>query len=291
MAPQETLTLRDGFRLAFRISGNGPPLMLLHGFTGSLAAWPEPLVSQLSATRTVLRVDLHGHGDSSDPLGPERVEMSRVVDDLLELVDFLELPQFDLAGYSMGGRVALALAVLAPERLRTLTLESASPGLATREERERRILEDQTRAAALHRDGIEAFVDGWMRMPLFSTQAQRLTPAVLQAEQTRRLGNRAAALAHVLVGMGTGSQPSLWSRLDRVTVPVLLVAGTLDAKFLGLAKDMSARFPDAVLAPIQGVGHAVHLEDPDAWIAAVTGFLDHIESGSSGHDKSLRTSR
>lgn len=271
------LTLRDGFRLAYRVRGEGPPLMLLHGFTGSIEAWPDQTTSGLSTSRTLLEVDLHGHGNSSDPTSGERVSMDRVIEDLLDLADALDWGRFHVAGYSMGGRVALGLSVRAPERIRSVILESSSPGLATPEERQRRMEEDQRRASLLRQEGIEAFVDRWMSMPLFATQAEHLTASELESERTRRLQNRPDALAHVLTGLGTGSQPSFWSQLDRATMPALLVVGALDAKFHGLAKDMVARLPNASLVTIQDAGHAVHLEAPDAWLAAVIGFLDELD--------------
>src|SRR5262249_16217715 len=123
----------NGIELNVEVTGNGAPLLLLHGFTGDVTTW-EPLLDAWSGFR-VIRVDIIGHGKSDCPAEPERDAMAPAVADLLSLLDQLGVDKYTLLGYSMGGRLALHLALAAPHRLSGLVLESASPGIESVEER------------------------------------------------------------------------------------------------------------------------------------------------------------
>jgi len=278
-AREHRIDLRDGLALRVQERGaevGGPPALLLHGFTGSVEAWGEPLLDRLAADgRRVLAVDLPGHGRSGVPADPARCAMEAQLDDLEEALDTLGVGRAAWVGYSMGARLALGAAVLRPGRVAALVLESGSPGLATEPERRKRREADEALAARLEADDPDAlarFVDDWMALPLFETQ-RRLPAEVLARERRRRLGNDPLGLAASLRVFGTGSQPSLWDRLDEVRAPTLLLTGALDAKFEALADRMASRIPQAVRATVPGAGHAVHLERPDAWVERVTGFL------------------
>ena len=157
--------------------GDGPALLLLHGFTGDAATW-QPVLPYFDAYRTV-RVDLIGHGQSDSPADPARYTMAHAVEDLMALLDHLDIEQTALVGYSLGGRVALHFALAAPELLWALVLESASPGIDDPMERDARFASDAQLAASLERDGIEAFVDRWQAQPLFASQL-KLPAAVLE---------------------------------------------------------------------------------------------------------------
>lgn len=248
--------------------GTGAPLLLVHGFTGSVEAWGEEILSALADRHRVLAVDLIGHGRSSRPHDPDRYALQEILLDLLEVLDAADLDRARWVGYSMGGRVALAAAVLHPHRVASLVLESASPGLATEEEREERRRSDDALARRLESEGIEPFVDEWMALPLFATQ-RRLPEATLRAARERRLGNEPAALAACLRGLGTGSQPSFRDRFDQVRARTLVLAGARDRKFAALARRMAEGIPDATLRLVADAGHTVHLEAPGAWLDAV----------------------
>ncbi|MFW6070707.1 MAG: 2-succinyl-6-hydroxy-2,4-cyclohexadiene-1-carboxylate synthase, partial [bacterium] len=232
----------------YQIAGNGPPLVLLHGFTGSSDNWAG-LMEALSADYTLIAPDLPGHGQTTDgdPLPEDAYTMPAVARDLDALLQHLGLPSTHLLGYSMGGRLALYLALQQPERWRTLILESASPGLRDATAREERVARDEALAQFVEREGIEAFVDRWEALPLFASQ-QQLPDGVRRAHRAGRLRNRPDGLARSLRRMGTGVQPSLWERLPDLTLPTLLVAGDLDHKFVGIARQMAALIPRVELA-------------------------------------------
>jgi pimeloyl-ACP methyl ester carboxylesterase len=116
-----------------------------------------------------------------------------------------------------------------------------------------------------------------MNQPLFRTQ-ERLGRRRLDQMRDLRLRNSAGALAACLRGLGAGVQPSFWKSLPDVRVPVLLIAGELDGKFRGIAEAMEGALPRAQLGIISDAGHTTHLEQPEAFVSAVRGFLEKLEA-------------
>ena len=257
-----------GLMLNAEVTGHGPPVVLLHGFTGSGAGWSS-LVAALAPEYTTIGIDIVGHGASDSPVDIERYGMPRVVDDLVTLVRRLGHERACWLGYSMGGRTALQVAVQRPDAVAALVLEGATPGLATAEERAARVAADEALAAGVERDGIEAFVSRWENVPLFATQSEELRAAL----RPGRLAQSPRGLANSLRGMGTGAQPAVHDRLTEVTAPVLLLAGELDTKFAAIAAEMAHALPDATMHLIEGAGHAAHLERPERFNALVLEFL------------------
>jgi 2-succinyl-6-hydroxy-2,4-cyclohexadiene-1-carboxylate synthase len=172
----------------------------------------------------------------------------------------------------MGGRIALAAAVRAPQRVSRLVLESASPGLATEEEQRGRREADERLASRIESDGIEAFVDFWEEQPLFATRKE-LEESVRDRQRQIRLANRPEALAACLRGLGTGRQPSFWPRLRDLDMPVLVLAGDRDRKFAGIGYRMGSAIPGGSFVLVPGAGHTVHLEQPEKWIGTILAFL------------------
>jgi len=265
------VTLRDDLRLNVRVQGSGEPLLLVHGFTGSCLSWGEDLISGLAQAHQVVAVDLVGHGQSDMSPDLERYRMEEMLQDLGQVLDALSIEKARWLGYSMGGRIALAGAVRNPSRISSLILESASPGLAGESERKARRRADEALAEGILRGGMEAFVDHWMGLPLFATQG-KLPPKVRSLTRERKLKNRPEAMAACLRGVGTGAQPSFWDSLQDIKMPTLLLTGEEDRKFIQVAESMAEGIPGATLRMIPRSGHAIHLENPFAWLAAVRTF-------------------
>ena len=260
-----------GIEMHALVAGAGPALLLLHGFTGSAETW-RPFLRELAARRRVIAPDLIGHGRTAAPDDAARYRMDECVADLLALLDRLGVEEFAVLGYSMGGRVALHLALAVPERVRALVLESASPGITDPEERAERARSDEALAELIEREGIAAFVERWESQPLFASQ--RSLPAEVWARlRAERLGQRPRGLANSLRGMGAGAMAPVWNRLGELGVPVLVLAGELDAKYVAIARAMGDRLPQARVAIVPGAGHAVHLEQPAQFLEFVTAFL------------------
>lgn len=251
--------------------GAGRPLLLLHGFTGSAATW-RPFRDAWPGTRQ-LAADLPGHGRSlAVPDRPRPHDIDGTIDALLAAMDDRGAGVFALLGYSMGGRVALRLALRAPERVAALIVVSASPGIADPDARARRLTADRALADRIEREGVPAFVDYWQSLPLWESQ-RRLPAAVRAALRAQRLRNDAGGLAASLRAAGAGADPRVLDALGGLRCPALLVAGALDPTYCDHAAAMGARLPEGRVAVVPDAGHAVHLEQPDRFRALVAEFL------------------
>jgi naphthoate synthase len=267
--------------------GSGPPLLLLHGFTGSGRVW-DWLAARLATSYRVISPDLLGHGQSPAPTDPESYRTEPCLDDLLAVLDERDIRRTFCLGYSMGGRIAHALALRHPQRIAGLILESASPGIADADQRAARQRADEELALRIERQGVEAFVDEWMKQPLFASQRILSVDRQTNARAIRH-ANTATGLAGSLRGVGTGAQPSYWDRLGELQIPTLLIAGELDAKFRDIAGEMAARIPNSQLRIISDAGHATHLENPDELLAHVQTFLRRGAPQTPKEDQTMPT--
>lgn len=233
-----------------------PTAVLLHGFTHTGASW-DAVIAALGERYRAIAPDIRGHGSSSERVP---VTLEAVVADITELAP----PAFTLAGYSMGGRIALHVALALPDRTGRLVLIGASPGIADASERNARRERDDLLANEIEQMTIEGFADRWAATPVLSGQPE----AVLAGARADRLRSTPAGVARALRGLGTGALPSLWERLGELQMPVTLVVGERDQKFLAVAREMARRMADAEVVVVADAGHAVHLEAP-AGISAV----------------------
>lgn len=268
----------NGVDYFYTMQGSGPPLLLLHGFTGDHATWTE-FADRMQDRFTIISFDLLGHGKTSAPADSSRYETKQVANDLATILETLKIEKAHLLGYSMGGRLALSFALLFPEKVKSLVLESASPGLSIPEEREARIHQDEQLAQMLEATGIEEFVDYWEEIPLFSTQ-KNLPKANQEKIRRQRLQQNPVGLAGSLRGMGTGQQPSWWSHLNNLLMPVQLICGDKDPKFCRIARDMVKVIPNAKMTEVPNVGHAIHVEDLKSFDTIVREFLINLERSS-----------
>lgn len=251
------------------------PLVLLHGFTGCGLGW-EGAAALLAEPERIVAPDLPGHGESDAMASASTFDgAAKAVEASL---DAAGITRCDLHGYSMGGRFALYFAVTRPARVRRLSIESASAGLATAAEREARMHADEDLARLACNEGIERFVDRWERTPVLSG-LRRLSEGERARLRTRRLRNDVHGLAASLRDMGTGAQPYLGRRLGELTMPVLVMTGEEDDKFCGIARDLAGAIRDCRLALIPGAGHTPHLEQPYRWAAALDSFIAETKRG------------
>jgi 2-succinyl-6-hydroxy-2,4-cyclohexadiene-1-carboxylate synthase len=250
---------REQVRGVVHSPGGSPRVVLVHGFTQTLAAWGA-VGERLARRWQVVRVDLPGHGGS----GEVRVGFAEAAE-LIGQAGGVGV----YCGYSLGGRLCLRLALDRPELVRGLVLVGASPGIADPGARAERRAADEALAGRIEREGVAAFLDRWLAGPLFAT-----LPAAA-AGRAERLANTAEGLASALRRLGTGAQEPLWDRLATLRPPTLLVAGALDARFAAVAAEMAAAIgPRARVALVPGAGHAAHLERPAELAALVEAFLD-----------------
>lgn len=181
-------------------------IVMLHGFGGTRRAW-DGVVAALDPERYLpLALDLPGHGAAADDDGP--ISFAGCVAHVLALA-----PQrFILCGYSLGGRIALHVALAASARVSRLALVSCSAGIEDAGERERRRAVDEQLARELEHDPFEEFIARWQAQPLFAADPPEV--GYMAREDQRR--NRPDALAAVLRGLGTGEMEPLWDRLGEV---------------------------------------------------------------------------
>jgi 2-succinyl-6-hydroxy-2,4-cyclohexadiene-1-carboxylate synthase len=172
--------------------------------------------------------------------------------------------RFVLCGYSMGGRVALRVALEAPERLSGLVLIACNPGIEDERERaERRAADDQL-AAALESEPYEDFIERWRTQPLFAADPPEVGE-LARADQRR---NDPLSMAAVLRGLGTGAMQPMWASLADVEVPTTVLVGQRDAKFMQIGARMARSIQKARLIVLPG-GHGLPLESPVAVAAAI----------------------
>lgn len=226
-------------------------VVMLHGFGGTRHAW-DGVSTRLDPERYLpLALDLPGHGQASSQ--PSPITFRSSVEAVLEASP----ERFALCGYSLGGRVALHVALAAPQRVSRLVLVSCSPGIEDDGERVERRAADLALADELERIPFEQFIEQWRSQPLFADDP--LDVRERAREDQRR--NEPHALAAAMRGLGTGEMAPLWARLGELTMPVTVIAGERDAKFRVLGERMVSRMPDARLVVIPG-GHVLSLESP-----------------------------
>lgn len=219
------------------------PIVLLHGFTGDATTWAAFVEAwaagdRLSNGPSLSAVDLVGHGRSPDPDDPAAYRLEAQAASVVAALESQGIDRAVWLGYSMGGRVAVTVALAQPERVAALVLVSTSPGIADDAARAERAAADEVLAATVEADGIGPFVEDWARHALFATQ-DALGPEHAEAMRVQRLGNRAPAIARTLRAAGAGAMRPLWDRLGELAMPVLVVSGALDGKYTAIGRAMA----------------------------------------------------
>jgi 2-succinyl-6-hydroxy-2,4-cyclohexadiene-1-carboxylate synthase len=232
-------------------------LVLVPGFTQTASSW-DPVRAGLEHEFEVVALDV--------PTGLEFVPTAAAIGEVGGRAVY--------AGYSMGGRLCLRLALDHPDLVRGLVLISASPGIADDRDRAARDEADEQLAREIERDGVDVFLERWLRQPLFAT-----LPTEAAGLDARRAGNTVATLTHALRALGPGAHEPLWDRLGDLEPPFLPVAGSLDEKYVDIAFEM-ARGVGRDVHPmlIGGAGHAVHLEQPDAVVSLLRRVVHDLTS-------------
>jgi 2-succinyl-6-hydroxy-2,4-cyclohexadiene-1-carboxylate synthase len=234
---------------------SGPEtIVLLHGFSGTHRAWDGVIACLPPERYRPLALDLPGHGAYANAARP--ISFAGCVAHVLAFAP----KRFALCGYSLGARIALHVALAAPERVSRLVLVAGTAGIEDGAERAERSAADHRLADELEHVPFEDFIERWRARPLFADEPPEV--GALAREDQRR--NRPDALAAVLRGIGTGEMTPLWDRLSELTMmPVTVLAGDRDAKFQALGRRMVDLLPEAELTVVPG-GHGLALESPAA---------------------------
>lgn len=258
------------FHYSLTGSRDKPLILFLHGFMGNSNDFDE-IISFLSDQFSCLTVDLPGHGKTKVIGSDECYTMPNTAHALIELITSLKIEQCFLAGYSMGGRLALYLNLHFSKYFSKVVLESASPGLKTEQERLKRIQTDLKLAQQLETSDFSSFLENWYNQPLFASLKKH---PEFERMMERRLKNNPFELAKSLRKMGAGYQPSLWEKLKDNENSLLLLVGEYDDKFKAINSEMSERCKAANLKIISHCGHNINFERTKAFIEHVREFLN-----------------
>ena len=251
--------------------GPGRRLVLLHGFTQGPRSW-DALVAALDPAYAIVRVTLPGHGPAGSASARARLPFEAAAGAISEAVAAAAGSEpATWFGYSLGGRLALRVALDRPDLVDALALLGATAGIEEPDARAARAEIDERLASGLERQGLDRFIDGWLAQELFA----RLPRGAAGLEERREA--TVDGLASALRLLGTGAQEPVWDRLGDIGVPVLLMAGEHDSKFSALAFRLAAGIgAGAALSFVPGAGHAAHLERPQSVATILSRFLSTL---------------
>ncbi len=251
------------YRWHYTLTGdrNLPPLILLHGWMGSCDDW-NILIELLKSRFYCIAIDLPGHGKTEVVGDDSGYQFIDTATGIMQLLADLEIDRCTICGYSFGGRLALYLALEYPNRFDRVILESTAPGLPTIAERQTRIVSDDRIIQKLVTDNFADFVTDWYRQSIFlDINKHPDFPELVQ----RRFTNQPAQLAKSLRYAGLGQQPYLGDRLTACTLPVLLIVGAQDLKFVSIAQTLDRACQCTSLSIIPKCSHNVHFQAPQLW--------------------------
>ncbi|MEA2324424.1 MAG: 2-succinyl-6-hydroxy-2,4-cyclohexadiene-carboxylate synthase [Solirubrobacteraceae bacterium] len=233
-------------------------VVLLHGFAGTRHGW-DLVADRLDGERyRPMALDLRGHGDARDA---RPVTFADAAADVAAAAP----ERFVLCGYSLGGRIALHVALAEPERVSRLVLVASTAGIEDPAQRGDRRVADEQLAADIEQGTIEEFAERWMLQPLFAG-----TPAAAARHwRDDLLRNDPVALAAVLRGVGAGAMAPLWDRLGELRMPTTIIAGERDGRYTAIGRRLAAAIPSGRLLVVPGAGHGLPREAPQAVSAAI----------------------
>ena len=272
----------DNYRFTYFCKGDlsYPAILFLHGFMGDRTEF-ELTIADISKQFYCVAINLPAHGEidvikqMTDQIADQDdyYTIQSTANLVIKFLDFLRIEQCFLVGYSMGGRLALYLTIYFPQYFHKVVLESASAGLRTAAEKSDRLAKDQKLATELehlkHHD-FRLFLENWYQQPIFaSLRSHPDFPQMLE----KRLNNSPAQLAKSLRNLSIGMQPSLWEKLSENEVPLLLLVGELDLKFVQVNQQMQQLCKLSQLQIVPNCGHNIHFENPNLFIEKIQSFF------------------
>jgi pimeloyl-ACP methyl ester carboxylesterase len=249
---------RDGVEIYYEVHGSGPVLLLTHGYSATSAMW-QGQIEALSKHHKLVLWDMRGHGQSDYPEDPSAYSEALTVTDMAALLDVAGATNAIVGGLSLGGYMSLAFYRAHPERVRALLIIDTGPGFKKDDAREAWNKRAHDTGDRFERDGL----------------------ASLKSASRERSGashRDASGLARAARGMLTQRDAHVIEALPGIKVPSLVVVGADDAPFLAASDYMAAKIPGAQKVVIPAAGHAVNIDQPQAFISAVLPFLDGLDA-------------
>ena len=247
---------RDGVKIYYEVHGNGPALLLTHGYSSASAMW-NGQIEALSQHHKLVLWDVRGHGQSDYPDDPAAYSEALTVADMAALLDAVGAERAIVGGLSLGGYMSLAFYRAHPERVRALLIIDTGPGFKKDDARETWNKRAHDTGDRFEREGLAV---------LTSASPERATVSHRDA----------SGLARAARGMLTQRDARVIELLPNIKVPSLVVVGADDAPFLAASDYMATKIPGAKKVVIPAAGHAVNIDQPQAFIAAVLPFLDRL---------------
>lgn len=247
---------RDGVAIYYEVHGNGPPLLLTHGYSSTSAMW-QGQVEALSKDHTLVLWDMRGHGQSDYPDDPKAYSEALTVGDMAAILDAVGAERAIIGGLSLGGYMSLAFYRTHPERVRALLIIDTGPGFKKDDAREVWNKRAHDTGDRFEREGLEV---------LKSASRERSSVS----------HRNARGLALAARGMLTQRDAKVIEVLPDIKVPSLVVVGADDTPFLAASDYMAAKIPGAQKAVIPAAGHAVNIDQPQAFVDAVMPFLKNL---------------
>jgi pimeloyl-ACP methyl ester carboxylesterase len=247
---------RDGVNIHYEVRGSGPPLLLTHGYSSTSAMWQDQIAA-LSKHHTLIVWDMRGHGQSDYPADPLAYSEALTVGDMAALLDQAGADSAIIGGLSLGGYMSLAFYRAHPERVRALLIIDTGPGFKKDEARDGWNTRAHETGDRFEREGLEVL--------------KSLSP-----ERSGVVHRDASGLARAARGMLTQRDAGVIETLPHIKVPALVVVGADDTPFLAASDYMAAKIPGATKVVIPAAGHAVNIDQPQAFIDAVLPFLDSL---------------
>ena len=252
---------RDGVKIYYEVHGNGPPLLLTHGYSSTSAMW-QGQIAALSKHHRLVLWDMRGHGRSDYPSDPASYSEALTVADMAALLDEVGAERAIVGGLSLGGYMSLAFYRAHPERVRALLIIDTGPGFRKDDARDAWNKRAHDTGDRFEREGLDVL-----------KSASRERSSVSHRD--------ASGLARAARGMLTQRDAQVIESLPNIRVPALVVVGADDTPFLGASDYMAAKIPGAAKVVIPAAGHAVNIDQPQAFIDAVLPFLDALPRGAA----------
>ena len=249
---------RDGVKIYYEVHGSGPPLLLTHGYSSTSGMW-RGQIAALSKHHKLVLWDMRGHGESGYPEDTAAYSEALTVADMAALLDAVGAEKAIVGGLSLGGYMSLAFYRAHPNRVRALLIIDTGPGFKKDEAREVWNKRAHDTGDRFEREGLEVL-----------KSASRERSSVTHRD--------ASGLARAARGMLTQRDARVIGSLPDIKVPSLIVVGADDTPFLAAADYMAAKIPGAQKVVIPAAGHAVNIDQPQAFINVVLPFLDSLDS-------------
>jgi pimeloyl-ACP methyl ester carboxylesterase len=247
---------RDGVKIYFEVYGSGPPLLLTHGYSSTSAMW-QGQIEALSRRHKLVLWDMRGHGQSDYPDDPSAYSEALTVADMAALLDEVGAISAIVGGLSLGGYMSLAFYRAHPERVSALLIIDTGPGFKKDDARDAWNKRAHDTGDRFEREGLAVLKS-------------------LSRERSTVNHRDASGLARAARGMLTQRDARVIELLPNIKVPSLVVVGADDAPFLAASDYMATKIPEAKKAVIPAAGHAVNIDQPQAFIDAVLPFLDGL---------------